>query len=164
MLNVQQSPWNTQLYKYERKASLLFVGLLVLLFIGSYLFSIAYSPIFWLVIIFAIVYKVTNAQKASNLRQHGAYQYEFFQNRIIRHTDKGQDVFKFNELKEIRVKPYGMVLKKDKKFYDSLGMSVYNYKRRTQMLIPSQLEAFQQIKNFIRQKTGNAPTKQTLKK
>lgn len=158
LLAVEQVLWQTQLRKYERKASLLFIGLLLLLLVGSYFFSsIAYRPLFWLVLAFAFVYKITNAQKARNLRKHGLFEYEFFQDRIIRHSDSGEDIFKFKELKEIRVKPYGMVLKKEKKLYDYLGLSIYRYHRTRQMLIPNQLRSFQAIKNFIRLRTGNAP-------
>ena len=163
LLHVNQEKWQEHLNKYERKASLGCMVLFALFFIIPYFFSIKYGLQVSAFILLALFYKIVNTKKANNLKIHGAYKYEFSLEKIVRYSNSDYDIFRFDELKEIRVKPYGMILRKEKKLLDYLGLSVFRHTRKTQMIIPSQLYGFSEVKKFIRRQTGNQSRKQNNK-
>lgn len=159
LLHVNEEQWQEQLYKYERKANIGCVALFLLFFTIPFFIKVKYGWTVLLFIVFASIYKIVNAKKANNLRMHGFYKYEFSPDKVVRYTKSNYDIFRFDELKEIRVKPYGMILRKEKTIFDYFGLSVYRYTRKSQMVIPSQLYAFQQVKSFIRERISGAKKK-----
>ncbi len=150
VLHVNTTLWDNHLLRYERKANLGCAIFFLLFFIVPFIFSIKSAYLLLAFLFFAIGYKVVNAKKANNLRIHGAYKFEISKDKIVRYSNSNYDIFRFDELIEIRVKPYGMVLRKKKQFFDYLGMSVFRHQRKTQMIIPKELYSFDQVKNFIR--------------
>lgn len=163
-LHVNQEKWQEQLYRYERKANIGCGFLFLFFFIIPYFISIKYGVLGFAYIFLAFGYKITNTKKANNLKIHGMYKYEFSHDKIVRYSNSNYDIFRFDELKEIRVKPYGMILRKEKTFLDYLGMSVFRSKRKSQLIIPRQLYAYDQVKSFIKRQISGLSQKSTPSK
>ena len=140
-LSVDQEAWIAELFRLERRGNMgcyaifliLFLmiiipvpGRLYIILIGSYL---------------GIQYKVFNSRRYKNLRKHSSYQYEIFEDKIVRYSDRNYLIFEKTEIKEIRKKAFGIVLYKSK----DINSYFLNSSNTNLIIIPNKLQCFKQI-------------------
>lgn len=153
LLHVHFDKWNERLFRYERKYNLGCVSAFILLFIILVMQIVDFVNPFLLlgVLIVAVLLKLRNAKRASNLRKHGLFKYEIAQNKIVRYSESSYDIFHFKDIKTFKEKSIGIVLKTDNKNYDLLGLSLYRPERKSQLILPRDLYSFEQVKAFLKQ-------------
>lgn len=149
-LTVAASKWETELEKYERRFN---IGcfFLVVLFPGiTFLLRYFGAEVLVLPIVtISIFYKVLNAKRGNNLKIHGYFRYEIALDKVVRYSNSGYDIFKYDDIIEVKERSFGLILIKQKTVFDYLKLSAYRHHRNTQLIIPNQIYGYEQVKHYI---------------
>ena len=140
-LEVNQPAWQDELYRLERRRNagciLVLVGLVLSMFLPipgrGYILLIGF--------IIAFQKRNTDARKFSNLLAHGKYNYEVYNDKIVRYTDVGYLRFEFDDIKKARIRKFGVVLFK----HVDINSYLLHHEKKGLLVIPNKIEGYNQI-------------------
>ncbi|MFK8162290.1 MAG: hypothetical protein AB8H12_07480 [Lewinella sp.] len=147
LLSVNWKAWLEKLVLVERRSQsgcfvlfgLFFVGLFVPFI--SRVFAVLLLPIFFL----GVGYVMIQARRHKNLRDHGRYRYELFQNKVVRFSDRDFKAFEFKELSKVTVKPYGVLLMR-KRQWQNIWLS---YQNPEVMVLPASMISYPAVEKYV---------------
>ena len=150
VLSVNNSLWNDEINKYDRKYNLgcvsLVVGTPILMMIlpdGIKLWT------FLILLMLGFFYKFINTWRCSNLKTHTLFEYEIANDRIVRYDYAKYRIFHFDEIKHVEVKSFGLLLWKRKPFLPFLSLTLLKYTDDELIVVPNQLQSYEQIKVYL---------------
>ena len=144
-LTVDQNNWQEELYHLERLANFNCITIMVLAIILFFL------PTEWGIIFLAAgvaigyMYKKTVSKKFRNLIQHGFYQYEIYDDRVVRYSNVWFRKFYFSEIIEIKKKDFGMLIVKN---YRSDNYYL-DHENPEIIVIPNKIQGYNQIEKYL---------------
>lgn len=150
LLYVHQEKWLSTVTFYERRFN---VGCYVLVLIiplfaaGAIFYKMSW--IFWIFSLFAIIIKIINTQKAKHLKQHGGFTFEIGIQKIVRYSASKYTIFQYDDIIEVQESNFGLILLKKKQLTDYIYLSLFKPKRQSQLIIPRNLYAYDQVKEFL---------------
>lgn len=146
-LHVNQALWKEELYRLERKANL---GCVILFFVTVILtfFSIFGNGLILLVVmVLGFIYNRIHAIRFNNLRMHGAYQYEIYEDRVVRYSNSRYRKFQRSDNITIKQKKYGVLISQKKKVRNFF----LNHVNPNIIVIPNKTQGYQQIVKHLNQ-------------
>ncbi len=144
-LYVQLEEWVNLLYKLERRNNFgcLFYGFAV--FTSFILFKIQLASLLFALIFLGMIYKFLEMRRFKNLQYWGLYQFEVYDDRIVRYTDSKYEKYPFEDFTGIAFKGFGLILTKKRKVTNFL-LSPNNLEV---FVIPKRMQGYEQVVEYI---------------
>lgn len=151
-LYVDLDKWQAELYRIERSenAGCVLIAIICICILFFPPFTVEFFPFACLIALGGFLYKRISGWRFVNLQQHGYYHYEIYTDRAVRYTDRKYEKFVFAEAQSIKFKDYGILIIKEKN-----GRNFWlNFLNPRFILIPNQVQGYEQIAKHIRNKIG----------
>lgn len=148
LLGINLRRWQEELYRLERKINLGCVWLIFFTFILMFFLMIGGLPAFPFFLIFAIggiIYKRYQAKRFQNLLAHGLYEYEVYDDKIVRYSDRWFKRFYNLEITEIKKHNFGILIIRKKQIRNLL----LSDKNEEIIIIPNKTRGYNQVADYL---------------
>ena len=148
-LSVNQEKWQEELYRLERTVNLGCVALFVITFILMFFPIPGRLQILITATVGGIFYKRLQAVRYKNLINHGLYQYEIYDDRIVRYSSTWFRKFHQTEISLIKQKKFGILIVRKKQVWNFY----LNHANPEIIVIPNKIQGYKHLlEHLIKEK------------
>jgi len=146
-LHVNRMLWRKELYRLERKTVLGCVAFFIITVILTYLSLIGSGLLVCVTFFLGFAYNRMHAIRFRNLRMHGAYQYEIYEDRVVRYSNTWYRKFTQADILKIKEKNYGILIIRKR----SIRNFFLNHVNPNILVIPNKTLGYSQILKHLSQ-------------